>query len=123
MHKAFYGKYNRIFHTCANSVYQASPRGRGGEGPGEEAIRKVSYICHTGIEDPSCTKLWLTKPQKQIFSVIKQKIAEPFSLAGLSSVQSLIHKSPIQVALLVFFAFQHYMLKAKTKFPRDQAKN
>ena len=92
--------------------------GGGGGGAGDEAIRKVSYICHTGIEDPSCTKLWLTKPQKQIFSVIKQKIAEPSSLAGLSSVQSLIHKSPIQVALLVFFCFSTLHVKSKNKIPQ-----
>ena len=34
MHKAFYGKYNRVFRTCTNSVYQASPQG---EGPGNDA--------------------------------------------------------------------------------------
>ena len=32
MHEAFYGKYNGIFRACANSVYQASPRGGGGLG-------------------------------------------------------------------------------------------
>ena len=36
MHKAFYGKYNRVFCTCTNSVYQASPRGGGG-GAGNDA--------------------------------------------------------------------------------------
>ena len=29
--EAFYGKYNRINRACANSVYQASPWGGGGE--------------------------------------------------------------------------------------------
>ena len=35
MHEAFYRKYNEMFRACAcaNSVYQASPRG---EGPGDE---------------------------------------------------------------------------------------
>ena len=38
-----HGKYNRIFRTCANSVYQASPRG---EGPGDEASMYVCmYVC------------------------------------------------------------------------------
>ena len=36
VHEAFYRKYNGIFCTCANSVYQASPWG-GGEGPGDDA--------------------------------------------------------------------------------------
>ena len=35
--RSFYGKYNGLFCACANSVYQASPRGEGGEGPGDEA--------------------------------------------------------------------------------------
>ena len=38
MHEAFYGKYNRIFHACANSVYQASPQG---EGPGDKARHNI----------------------------------------------------------------------------------
>ena len=38
MHEAFYGKYNRVFCACANSVYQASPRG---EGPGDEVKMQV----------------------------------------------------------------------------------
>ena len=29
MHDVLYGKYDGIFRACANSVYQASPRGRG----------------------------------------------------------------------------------------------
>jgi len=37
VHEAFYGKYNGLFRACANSVYQASPRG---EGPGNEAISR-----------------------------------------------------------------------------------
>ena len=37
MHEAFYEKYTGIFCACINSVYQASPRGRG-EGSGDEAI-------------------------------------------------------------------------------------
>ena len=41
MHEAFYGKYNGIFRACANSVYQASPRG---EGPGNEATADLTYI-------------------------------------------------------------------------------
>ena len=32
MHEAFYGKYNGIFRACADSVYQASPRGGRGLG-------------------------------------------------------------------------------------------
>ena len=37
VYKAFTeNNYNRIFHACTNSVYQASPW-EGGEGPGNEA--------------------------------------------------------------------------------------
>ena len=41
MHEAFYGKYNGLFRACANSVYQAYPRG---EGPGNEAISSLENL-------------------------------------------------------------------------------
>ena len=41
VHEAFYGKYNGIFRTCANNVYQASPRG---EGPGDEATSTPACV-------------------------------------------------------------------------------
>ena len=46
MHEAFYGKYNGIYRACANSVYQASPRGGG---PGDEAtathdVQEIQFL-------------------------------------------------------------------------------
>ena len=37
MHEAFYEKYDGIFCTCANSVYQTSPREGGGGGAVDKA--------------------------------------------------------------------------------------
>ena len=41
VHEALYGKYDRIFRACANSVYQAYPQG---EGPGDEAKTHVDTL-------------------------------------------------------------------------------
>ena len=48
MHKAFYGRCNGIFRACANSVYQASPRG---EGPGDEALCATCTQVQMSIKD------------------------------------------------------------------------
>ena len=86
MHEAFYGKNNGVFRVCANSVYQASPRGGGA---GEQGYI-MSGLCNPGGRGRG-TRLhyeWIVQPS--------MNLVDPKSLSvvmvGLFCVVQLAHK-------------------------------
>ena len=54
VHEPFYGKYDRIFRACTNSVYQAYPQG---EGPGDEVKTHVDTLVSLTTQSGNDTSL------------------------------------------------------------------